>query len=150
MPKVSCKTKKCLNWKDGSAIIKDSLQPWWVLSSTVKGRRRGPRPLRSWPWTSRACCAMFHPHLFLFWGRISLCNPGCPGTHYVDQTSLKPQEKKKKTQNCLYLCLCLWAVRIQGMSHHTWILNAFLEIKNMQSLLIASKPSDNRVFGLYL
>lgn len=25
---------------------------------------------------------------FYFWGRISLCSPGCPGSHYVDQAGL--------------------------------------------------------------
>ena len=26
---------------------------------------------------------------FLFWDRVSLCSPGCPGTHFVDQAGLE-------------------------------------------------------------
>lgn len=128
---------------DGSAIIKDTLQPWWVLSSTVKGRRRDPPPRGAGLGPPQLAVLPSILITFYFWGRVSLCSPGCPGTHDVDQTGLKPQ-----IPTCLYLYLS--SVRIQGMSHHTWIINAFLEIKNMQSLLIASNPSDNRVFSLYL
>lgn len=147
MPKVSCKTKKCLNWKDGSAIIKDTVQPWWVLSSTVRVGGETPTPIPHGAGLGPPQLAVLRsiPITFYFWGRVSLCSPGCPGTHDVDRTSLKPQRSTR-----LYFCLCFCGVRIQGMSHHTWIINAFLEIKNMQSLLLASNPSDNRVFGLYL
>jgi hypothetical protein len=27
--------------------------------------------------------------LFFFQDRVSLCSPGCPGTHFVDQTGLE-------------------------------------------------------------
>jgi hypothetical protein len=26
---------------------------------------------------------------FVFWDKVSLCSPGCPGTHSVDQAGLK-------------------------------------------------------------
>jgi hypothetical protein len=36
---------------------------------------------------------LFFPFLFLFWfffrDRVSLCSPGCPGTHFVDQAGLE-------------------------------------------------------------
>jgi hypothetical protein len=38
------------------------------------------------------CFVLFCFVLFcfvLFWDRVSLCNPGCPGTHFVDQAGLK-------------------------------------------------------------
>jgi hypothetical protein len=27
--------------------------------------------------------------VLVFWDRVSLCNPGCPGTHSVDQAVLE-------------------------------------------------------------
>ena len=30
--------------------------------------------------------------LFVCWDRVSLCNPGCPGTHSIDQAALKLTE----------------------------------------------------------
>ena len=44
---------------------------------------------------------------FFFWDRVSLCNPGCPGTHSVD----RPQTQKPT-------CLCLPSAGIKGMCHH--------------------------------
>jgi hypothetical protein len=37
--------------------------------------------LQSWLWISEALVFVF----FLFRDRVSLCSPGCPGTHSVDQ-----------------------------------------------------------------
>jgi hypothetical protein len=40
-----------------------------------------------WVWTFFCCCCFA---LFWFFGdRVSLCSPGCPGTHFVDQACLK-------------------------------------------------------------
>ena len=39
----------------------------------------------------------------VFWDRVSLWSPGCPGTHPVDQK---------------YACLCLPSARIKDMRHH--------------------------------
>jgi hypothetical protein len=43
-----------------------------------------------------------------FQDRISLCSPGCPGTHSVDQADLE----QKST------CLCLPSAGIKGVHHH--------------------------------
>jgi hypothetical protein len=54
---------------------------------------------------------MHHHYLawFGFQDRISLCNPGCPGTHFVDQTGL---ELKRS------IYLWLQSSRIKGVHHH--------------------------------
>jgi hypothetical protein len=43
--------------------------------------------------------------VFVFRDRVSLCSPGCPGTHFIDQTQKSA-------------CLCLPSARIKGMRHH--------------------------------
>ncbi|GAB1292980.1 Predicted gene 10491 [Apodemus speciosus] len=40
---------------------------------------------------------------------VSLCSPGCPGTHSVDQNSPWPRTQKSA-------CLCLPSARIKGSS----------------------------------
>jgi hypothetical protein len=46
---------------------------------------------------------------FLFWGggrdKVSLCSPGCPGTHFVDQAGLKLRNLP---------------AGIKGIRHHAW------------------------------
>jgi hypothetical protein len=48
---------------------------------------------RSWSlfWDSFPCDTSLCKNLFFFffWDRVSLCNPGCLGTHSVDQAGLK-------------------------------------------------------------
>jgi hypothetical protein len=34
-------------------------------------------------------CSTLYIFLFCFWGRVSLCSPGYPGTHFVDQAGLE-------------------------------------------------------------
>ncbi|GAB1298665.1 Protein RFT1 homolog [Apodemus speciosus] len=51
--------------------------------------------------------------------RVSLCSPGCPGTHSVDQAGL---ELQKST------CLCLPSAGITGMRHHCPAQQVFLII----------------------
>jgi hypothetical protein len=47
--------------------------------------------------------------VLFFRDRVSLCSPGCPGTHSVDQAGL---EHKKSA------CFCLPSVGIKGRHHH--------------------------------
>jgi hypothetical protein len=42
---------------------------------------------------------------FCFWDRVSLCSPGCPGTHFVDQAGLELK----------FACLCLPSSGIKGV-----------------------------------
>jgi hypothetical protein len=54
---------------------------------------------------------------FFFWDRVSLCSPGCPGTHFVDQAGLE-----------------LLSAGIKGVRHHAQLGNRTLassvEIEN--------------------
>ena len=42
-------------------------------------------------WKSSQCVVLFFSFSFLLvlWDRVSLCSPGCPGTHSVDQAGLE-------------------------------------------------------------
>jgi hypothetical protein len=49
---------------------------------------------------------------FVFRDRVSLCIPGCPGTHFCRPGW--PQTQKSA-------CLCLLSAGIKGMRHHAWL-----------------------------
>jgi hypothetical protein len=54
--------------------------------------------------------------LFLFFqDRVSLYNPGCPGTHFVDQAGLKPRNPPVSASQVLGLKECTTTAR-QSMS----------------------------------
>jgi hypothetical protein len=44
--------------------------------------------------------------LFFFGDRVSLCSPGCPGTHSVDQAELKFRALLASTSQVLGLKVC--------------------------------------------
>jgi hypothetical protein len=53
---------------------------------------------------------------FFFWGygvrdRVSLCSPGCPGTHFVDQAGLKLRKPPASASRDLGLKVCATTVR---------------------------------------
>jgi hypothetical protein len=68
------------------------------------------------------CCFLF----FVFWDRVSLCSPGCPGTHFVDQAGLWTQKSA---------CLCLPSAGIKGVHHYTRLRRSFLN-----SSMVAMRP----------
>jgi hypothetical protein len=41
-----------------------------------------------------------------FWDRVSLCSPGCPGTHFVDQTGLELRNPPASASQVLGLKAC--------------------------------------------
>ena len=43
---------------------------------------------------------------FLFWDRVSLCSPDCPGTHSVDQAGLKLRNLPASASQVLGLKVC--------------------------------------------
>jgi hypothetical protein len=43
---------------------------------------------------------------FFFRDRVSLCSPGCPGTHSVDQAGLKPRNLPASASRVLGLKAC--------------------------------------------
>jgi hypothetical protein len=46
-------------------------------------------------------------HLFVcFWDRVSLCSPGCPGTHFVDHAGLKLRNLPASVSQVLGLKAC--------------------------------------------
>jgi hypothetical protein len=55
---------------------------------------------------------IYHSSLFFggraVWDRVSLCSPGCPGTHSVDQAGLKLRNPPA----------CLLSAGIKGVCHH--------------------------------
>jgi hypothetical protein len=42
----------------------------------------------------------------VFWDRVSLYSPGCPGTHFVDQAGLKPRNLPASASRVLGLKVC--------------------------------------------
>jgi hypothetical protein len=47
-----------------------------------------------------------HSCLLAFWDWVSLCSPGCPGTHFVDQAGLELTEIRLPVSQILGLKLC--------------------------------------------
>jgi hypothetical protein len=43
----------------------------------------------------------------LFWDRVSLCSPGCPGTHFVDQAGLEFRNPPASASRVLGLKVCV-------------------------------------------
>ena len=54
-------------------------------------------------------CFVFLAWFLVFQDKISLCNPGCLGTHSVDRLALNSQRS---------ICLSLPSVGIKGLYHH--------------------------------
>jgi hypothetical protein len=54
---------------------------------------------------------------FFFWDRVSLCSPGCPGTHSVNQAGLKLRNLPASASQVLGLKTCATT---------TWLLFLFL------------------------
>jgi hypothetical protein len=49
---------------------------------------------------------------FFFWrGRVSLCSPGCPGTHSVDQAGLELRNLPASASQVLGLKVCATTAR---------------------------------------
>jgi hypothetical protein len=44
--------------------------------------------------------------LLVFWNRVSLCSPGCPGTHSVDQAGLELRNLPASASQVLGLKAC--------------------------------------------
>ena len=52
------------------------------------------------------CCCCFYFHFLVFHVRVSLCSPGCPGTHSVDQVGLKLRNPPACASQALGLKAC--------------------------------------------
>jgi hypothetical protein len=82
------------------------------------------------------CCFVF----LVFRDRVSLCSPGCPGTHSVDKAGL---ELKKFT------CLCLPSAGIIGVRHHAQPGSLFLFLDFLKCILAPSGISSHRCYYQY-
>jgi hypothetical protein len=67
----------------------------------------------SWRWTSRLLPLFLFIYLFIlvFWDRVSLCSPGCPGTHSVDQAGLELRNPPAAASQVLGLKVCATTAR---------------------------------------
>jgi hypothetical protein len=58
-------------------------------------------------------------HSFFFFGlfqdRVSLYSPGCPGTHFVDQTGLEPRNPTASASQVLGLKVCTTTARLRTL-----------------------------------
>jgi hypothetical protein len=87
------------------------------LPSFLKGSRRLPFLLPGAHWsssTSRNGKNVFFSFVLLFQDRVSLCSPGCPGTHSVDQAGLELRNPPAPASRELGLKAC--ATTTQQMS----------------------------------
>jgi hypothetical protein len=50
---------------------------------------------------------------FVFRDRVSLCSPGCPGTHFVDQAGLKLRNLPASASQVLELKVCATTARLR-------------------------------------
>jgi hypothetical protein len=57
------------------------------------------------PWFVFSCCC-FGLVFFVFQDRVSLCSPGCPGTHSVDQVGLELRNVPASASQLLGLKVC--------------------------------------------
>jgi hypothetical protein len=62
---------------------------------------------------------------FFLWDRVSLCSPGCPGTHFVDQAGLELRNPPASASRVLGLKAC---ATMPGPTSNfiTWKLKTFL------------------------
>jgi hypothetical protein len=82
----------------------------WIMQETL-GRRNLPQMFCTWQGPSTVVFPSF------FWGggvafrdRVSLCIPGCPGTHFVDQAGLKLRNPPASASQVLGLKACATTV----------------------------------------
>ena len=71
---------------------------------------------------------------FVFWDRVSLYSPGCPGTHFVDQASLELRNPPVSASQVLGLKDCAITARLQHAlndkkkTNKLWINGTFLNV----------------------
>jgi hypothetical protein len=55
---------------------------------------------------------LFFSFLLVFQDRVSLCSPGCPGTHFVDQAGLELRNPPASASQVLGLKACTTTARL--------------------------------------
>ena len=59
--------------------------------------------------------------VFVFRDRVSLCSPGCPGTHFVDQAGLELRNPPASASRVLGLKACISWSRFHDSQHHLFL-----------------------------
>jgi hypothetical protein len=77
---------------------------------------RSLQPLRAWGERTSCTgsmqpCRLFFVFVFVFRDSVSLCSPGCPGTHSVDQAGLKLRNPPASASRVLGLKACATTAR---------------------------------------
>ena len=62
-------------------------------------------------WLVGFCCCLF-VLFFIFWDRVSLCSPSCPGTHSIDQAGLELRNSPASASPVLGLKACTITARL--------------------------------------
>jgi hypothetical protein len=88
----------------------------WVLTES-RGCSVPPHPLffkYDFFWFVRLVHYLFiyHHHFWFYRDRVSLCSPGCPGTHSVDQASLELRNSPASASQVLGLKACNTTARL--------------------------------------
>jgi hypothetical protein len=65
--------------------------------------------------------------IMVFWDRVSLCSPGCPGTHFVDQAGLKFRNPSASASRVLGLKAC---ATMPGMNSYLRDMIPWLSIRS--------------------
>jgi hypothetical protein len=76
------------------------------------------------------------PHIPIPWDRVSLCSPGCPGTHFVDQAGLELKNLPASASQVLALKACAttdWRLLLWKVSYVKW---CFAGAHRRQSVLL--------------
>jgi hypothetical protein len=66
-------------------------------------------------------CFCFFVCLFVFRDRVSLCSPGCPGTHSLDQAGLELRNPPASASQVLGLKACATTARPFSSFASTWV-----------------------------
>jgi hypothetical protein len=75
-----------------------------------------------WSFCLFLCCCLFV--CFVFWDRVCLYNPGCPGTHFVDQAGLELRNLAASASQVLRLKVCTTTPGL-GLWSLEWLLTSF-------------------------
>jgi hypothetical protein len=106
------------------------VQPWLSWNSLC-------RP--GWPRTQKSACLCLpsagikgvchHARLFLvFQDRVSLCSPGCPGTHSVNQAGLKLKNPPASASQVLGLKSCATTAQHELLFQGSFLVNKKMEL----------------------
>jgi hypothetical protein len=126
LSKVLTNLGRYRGWSDGSATLADHSSPtegykWASVAEPLSGVSKALGSISS---MKNKLFGIFDP--FFFRDRVSLCSPGCPGTHFVDQAGLELRNPPASASRVLGLkacasCFGLSRAGITGVGHHLWV-----------------------------